>query len=702
MKEEMELRIKTLELENNKLRLASQQWGHLQKIYQESNDKLKQLEQELSIENLRIGKALQGGAVVWWDWDYHTGNMVFNDRMADILGVKPSELPTTFKDYSRLIHPDDYQPTMLIIDNLLNGKVQSYESEYRLTGKDGTCHWYLDKGNIVESDILGNPIRVSGVLIDIDDRKKKEIQIFEAREKAEDDSRTKSRFLANMSHEIYTPMAGVIGMAEILKQSKLTPEQEDYLAVIVKSANNLMSILNDIIEYSKIDAGHFDFHEKPFSIHQIVEELTGSFLLQADEKGIEILSFQDPNIPNEVIGDPVRLRQVLKIFIDNAIKFTEKGEVHIEAEFVEWDDENVTVRFNISDTGIGISDEGQKKLFTSFAKLNPDETQKYGGGGLGLAIARRIISRMDGHIKVESKTGEGTTFSFAVVFERYRDAESADSMKDLLRGVKILLVDPSQSRRRILEAYFEHWEAETKWCGTAAEALKVITEQSRLSKPFEIVMLDYGIPDLNGLQFAASVKKDPLVQKSRLILITPASVKLSKTELITGGIQSDLSRPVILSRLKSKLREVLIRSRRADDTGADDDIHHVDDARRVLNILLAEDNLINQKVALVTLQKMGHQTDLAENGKIAVEKATSQTYDLILMDIHMPEMDGLEATRQIRQYEAQHPGSVPVHICAITANTSQEDEDLCYKAGMNSYISKPFRLGELMKVLSHI
>ncbi len=702
MNEEMELRIKALELENKKLKLASQQWGQLQKIYQESNEKLKQLEQELAVENMRIGKALQGGEVIWWDFDCSSGNLVFSDRISDLLGVGPSGLPSTFKEYSRLIHPEDYQQTLLVRDNLLNGKVQSYESEYRLTAQDGTWRWYLDKGSIVEADILGSPKRLSGVLIDINERKKKEIQLFEAREKAEDDSRTKSRFLANMSHEIYTPMAGVIGMAEILKQSKLTREQEEYLGVLVKSATNLMSILNDIIEYSKIDAGHFDFHEKPFNIHQVVEELTCSMLSQAEEKGIEILSFQDPNIPAELIGDPVRLRQVLKIFADNAIKFTEKGEVHIEAEFVEWDEENVTVRFNISDTGIGISEEGQKKLFTSFAKLNPDETQKYGGGGLGLAIARRIISRMDGQIHVESKAGEGTTFSFTVVFERYRDAESADPMKDLLRGVKILLVDPSQARRRIFEAYFERWEAETKWCSTAAEALKMITGQARLSRPFELVMLDYEIPDLNGLQFAASVKRDPLVQKSRMILVTPASVKLSKTELISGGIQAGLSRPVILSRLKSKLREVLINTRRADDTGADDDIHHVDDARRVLNILLAEDNLINQKVALVTLQKMGHQTDLAENGKIAVEKATSQSYDLILMDIHMPEMDGLEATRQIRQYESQHTGSVPVHICAITANTSQEDEDLCYKAGMNSYISKPFRLAELMKVLSHI
>ena len=702
MKEETELRIQELELENKKLRQVSQHWDHLQKIYEESNAKLKKLEQEVSIENLRIGKALQGGDVAWWDWDYSSGKMAFNNRMATILSCEPSGVPSTFEDYSRLIHPDDFPQMRLRLDELLHGKSDSYEAEYRLRGPDGTSRWYLDKGRVVDADIIGNPKRIAGVVIDIDNRKKREIQLLEAREKAEDDSRTKSRFLANMSHEIYTPMAGVIGMAEILKQSELTREQEEYLGVIVKSANNLMSILNDIIEYSKIDAGHFDFHEKPFSIHQIVEELTSSFLPLAEEKGIEILSFQDPNIPTEVIGDPVRLRQVLKIFADNAIKFTEKGSVHFEAEFVEWDEENVTVRFIISDTGIGISEDGQKKLFTSFAKLNPDETQKYGGGGLGLAIARRIINRMNGQIKVESFVGKGTTFSFTVVFERYHDSETADPMKDLLHGVKTLLIDHSPERRRILETYFERWEAEVKWCGSAGDAIKTIEEQASLSKPFEIVLIDYELPEQTGLQFAASVSKDSQIQRSRIVLITSASVKLSKTELAASGIQASLQRPLTLSRLRSKLREVLILTRRTDEAGAEEDIHHLEGTHRVLNILLAEDNLINQKVALVTLRKMGHQTDLAENGNIAVEKATQNNYDFILMDIHMPEMDGLEATRKIRQYEAAHPGTIPVHICAITANTSQEDEDLCYQAGMNSYISKPFRLGELMKVLSHI
>ncbi len=703
MTEDLVKKIKELEKENKLLRLASQQWEHLQKVYSESNDRLQELERELSASHERTERALFGGDLAWWDWNYKTGKVHYNENRARMLGYDVEELPQTFGDITRMIHPDDYEITMAHLESHLTGKKPNYEAEFRLKTKTGEWKWFFDKGKVVETDIFGKPLRLAGVLIDIDARKNIENELIVAVDKANADSHAKSHFLASMSHEIYTPMAGVIGMADILKQSKLSQEQEEYLNVIVKSATNLMSILNDIIEYSKLESGNLVFHEKPFSVHQVVEEVTGSFVDKANEKGVEILSFQDPNIPVEVVGDPVRLRQVLKIFTDNAFKFTDQGEIRVEAEFVSWDNETVKIRFNVCDTGIGISESGIKKLFTSFSKLESPESMKHGGGGLGLAIARRLIDRMNGKVSVESVPGSGTTFSFAVHFDRYKDTEVADPMKEILKGVKVLIIDPQQSRRSILRTYFERWDAEVDECGKTEEAVKLIQHQAQIKRAFDLIVVEFHLPGMDGLQFATSMKKDPLMRRSKLLLTTSRLFPVSSSELAAAGVLVALVRPYTLSRLKGRIKEVLTQVKK-DFSGLQDEVelHMRDDQKRVLSILLAEDNLINQRVALVTLEKMGHATDLAENGKIAVEMVSKKEYDLVLMDMFMPEMDGLTATKQIREMEALDPTRNPIHICAITANTSAEDEANCYEAGMNSYISKPFRLEELIKILNRL
>ncbi len=702
MSEELIQRIKELEKENKKLRLATQQWDHLQKVYRESNDQLQMKEQQVSEENLRVGRALTGGDLAWWEWNYLTGRVTFNEQRARILGYTLAELPATFGEIMKSIHPDDTPAVMNRLEACLKGETDSYEAEFRLKTRSGEWRWFLDKGRIIETDILGKPVLLAGALIDVHERKNLENELIAARDKAESDSRAKSQFLANMSHEIYTPMAGVIGMAEILKKSDLNREQEEYLEVVVDSANNLMSILNDIIEFSKIDAGKFEFHEKPFNLHMLLDDFCVTYGENAGQKGLDFLSYIDPDIPQEVVGDPARLRQVLKILCDNAIKFTEKGEVRLETDFVEWDDENVKVRFIVSDTGIGISESGIKKLFTSFSKLNPDETRKYGGGGLGLAIARRIISRMNGQISVMSKPGEGTSFSFDVVFERYHDSGISDQMKKLLHGSKILVVDPHEIRRGYFTSYFEHWDALVDQVTSGGEATTRVTHQSEIGKPYDLLVIENGLLGGSGLQFASSFRHDSVFQQSRVLLIYPSGEKITAQELVASGITAALGRPFTLHQLKTVLRKLILSQRTVPEEEPESDIHQIEDRKRCLRILLAEDNLINQKVALVTLEKMGHQTALAENGVQALAKATTEDWDLILMDIHMPEMDGLEATRRIREFESENPGRNPVPICGITANTSEEDEDKCYKAGMNFYISKPFKLAELIRILSHV
>jgi len=490
-------------------------------------------------------------------------------------------------------------------------------------------------------------------------------------------------------------------MAQILKQSKLSQEQEEYLDVIVKSATNLMSILNDILEYSKLESGHVEFHDKPFSINQVVEEVTASMLDKAKEKNLEVLSFQDPNIPGEVIGDPVRLRQVLKIFTDNAIKFTVQGEIAVESHFLEWDEESVKVRFSITDTGIGISEEGIKKIFFSYSKLDSPESMKQGGGGLGLAIAKRLIERMNGKICVESTLGKGTTFTFSIVFDRYKDSVITDDMKDTLSGSKILLVDGMTSRRSILRNYFERWDCEVEESADPVEALKVIQHQGEIKKPFRMIVLEYRWDESNGLEIGKILRKDPALKKTGMLLATSRDHTFTLEELEACGISGMLIRPYTLNRLKNRIKNVISGTPKIDFTqAAGDEVAQI--RRKNLNILLAEDNLINQKVALVTLDRLGHRVDLAENGLLAVKMFGMKTYDLVLMDIYMPEMDGFAATARIRELESASPGNKPVFICAITANTSPEDREKCFLAGMDDYISKPFKMEELTTILGKL
>ncbi len=703
MQEDLNARINELERENKKLKSVMQRWELMERSYRQSNEEMSAMLATLKGLQEKTDLAIYGGDLAWWEWDYKTGKVVFNENRSRLLGYNPGELPDDYNGITSMIHPEDYPSAMNHLQQHLKGEHANYEAEFRLQTKSGEWRWFFDKGKIVETDILGKPLRLSGVLIDIHERKSIENLLIIARDKADADNKAKSNFLASMSHEIYTPMAGVIGMAEILKQSKLSQEQEDYLNVIVKSATNLMSILNDIIEYSKIEAGKLELHEKPFSIHQVVEEVTSSFYEKAQEKNLDIFSFQDPYIPHEVIGDPVRLRQILRIFVDNAMKFTETGHVSVVAHFMEWDQEVVKVKFLVSDTGIGITPEGMNRLFASFTKLDTPESKKYGGGGLGLAIAKRLIDRMNGSVVVESEPGVGTTFSFVVIFERYRDTEVADPMKEMLHGFRILLLDTNQGRRGILARYLDRWDAEVDQVSLKDEAIKKIEHQSQIKKPYNLIIIEKELDSVDGMELAASLKHNFIVQKSLVLLTASRKFSFSSSELAAAGIVAALQQPYTLGRLRSRIKDALTQYRREEEDAYEAlELPGKDEHRKSLKILLVEDNQINQKVALVILDKIGYSAELAVNGKEAVEKYANKSFDLILMDIQMPEMDGYDATREIRLFEKNNPERTPVFICAITANRSQEDEAKCFKVGMNSFITKPFRLEELTRLLNHL
>ncbi|TSA26684.1 MAG: response regulator [Bacteroidetes bacterium] len=697
MSEELHQRIKELENRNKVLTTATEQWEQLQKMFLDSQATLKKNEHDLREINERMERALNAGDLAWWDWEYKTGAIYYNPERARLLGYSVEELPRNFSDVVNRIHPDDHDETVALIRKHIAGETEYYEAEYRLQSKSGEWKWFYDRGKVVERDIMGDPVLISGVLIDINERKVAERELTEAHNRADAASKAKSLFLANMSHEIYTPLAGVVGMADILKQSELADEQREYIDIIVNSASNLLSVLNDIMEYIKVENKKVELSITPVNIPQLIQEISTSIRERCREKGLEVLLYIDTQIPDHVMGDPKRVRQLLQIFVNNAVKFTEQGRIILAAEFAGWDDDSIRVRFRITDTGIGIPQHEIGRLFDSFTRVNT-KIGKYGGSGLGLAIAKHLVDLMNGVITVESEEGKGSTFTCTVEFDRLVEQETHLDASGLA-GRRILLVDSDTERRTLLNDYFLVWDCETEERNSLQEAQDALLHQFGAGKPFDLILIEAGTwskedhETVNQLNEASWYRAKP-------VLIAPQKTDFSTNGFKREGFRTLLFRPFLPEQLLEALKSAL--------SGETSSFNLIGDAqfadlqrteKRVLKILLAEDNLINQRVALVTLKKLGHETDLAENGVMAVEQYEPGKYDLILMDILMPEMNGLDAARKIREMESE-TNSEPVHICAITANIHKEDEEACYEAGMNSYITKPFRLEELNKVLS--
>ncbi|MBE0648405.1 MAG: response regulator [Bacteroidales bacterium] len=699
MSEELHKRIKELENRNQILDSAARQWDHVHKMFLESHGKLSRSESFLKKIKERMEWALSAGDLAWWDWEYKSGMIYYNAERARLLGFSEEELPGNFNEVIQRIHQDDHDEAVAKIHAHIAGETDYYEAEYRLQSKAGEWKWFYDRGRVVEKDIMGEPVLISGVLIDINDRKVAEKELTSQRDIADASSRAKSLFLANMSHEIYTPMAGVVGMADILKQSGLADEQREYIDIIVNSASNLMSVLNDIMEFIKVENKKIDLIISPISISELLKEVEAGTFESCHEKELELLTFIDTRIPDHVMGDPRRLRQLLQIFVKNAVKFTDTGRVIISIEFAGWDEETIRIRFRISDTGIGIPEHELGQLFQSFTRLNT-KIGSYGGSGLGLAIAKHLANLMNGEISVESKEGEGSTFTFTVDFDRLVEQETLLDVS-MLQGKRILLVDQDATRRALLKNYLLLWDCETEECDSVEEAIELIRHHLQVKKPLDLTIIEYhSLMTSSGITFDQFSEQEWL--ESPHILVAPKEADVALEEIKRAGFQLMVLRPFLPGQLVEAIRNATS-GKRTDFSimGNRQFAEKSASAKKVLKILLAEDNLINQRVALVTLKKLGHDTTLAQNGKEAVSLFESGSFDLILMDILMPEMNGLEATRKIREIEDATRVD-PIHICAITANISVEDEDACYESGMNSYITKPFRLEELNNILSKV
>ena len=573
--------------------------------------------------------------------------------------------------------------------------------ETALKRRDGGTVWVLENATLLTGQ-GGAPELIEGTLIDITQRKDMEAAMHKAKDAAESANRAKSEFLANMSHEIRTPMNGIIGMTELALDTELTREQREYLEVVRGSAESLLSLINDILDFSKIEARKLDIDRIDFDLTYALEETVRPIAPCAHQKGLELAYEIAPGVPNVLTGDPARLRQIVVNLLGNAVKFTEAGEVFLRVTTESREGSSVVLRFTVMDTGIGIPPEKQSRIFDAFTQADTSTTRRFGGTGLGLSIASQLVELMGGRIGVESTVGQGSRFQFTLPFTTSSEAAPKPEHRKLadVRGTAVLVVDDNATNRRILEGILTNWGMKPTVVDGGRAALAALESAQQAGRPFSLVLLDFQMPEMDGFELAARIKGRQDLAKATIMMLSSMGQRGDALRCKELGVAAYLTKPVRQSVLLDAVLSVL-----GAHGGEARPIplvtrHSVTEARGPLRVLVAEDNAVNSHLVKSILTKLGHAVVHVEDGLQAVAAVRERAFDLVLMDLQMPVMDGFEATAAIRDLERTTGRHLP--IVALTAHAMKGDRDACLAAGMDAYISKPIRTDELTAVISQL
>ena len=619
-----------------------------------------------------------------------TGHSYANPATEGITGYSIEELSKmSFLDY---VHPDSAETVKYRSQARMRGEDVPDRYEIKIINKSGQHRWVDFSGAAIEYD--GQP-GVLGTGIDITARKEMEAHLRESRDQAEAANRAKSDFLANMSHEIRTPMNAIIGMTELVMDTDLNRTQREYLSIVRDSGDALLTLLNDILDFSKIEAGKLELTRTRFAIRDSLGDAVRSLALRAHAKKLELAYRISPGVPEYFVGDIGRLRQILVNLVGNAIKFTDEGEIVIDVSCPLRSSNIAQLRFSVRDTGIGIAPEKQKSVFGKFEQADSSTTRKYGGTGLGLAISQRLVELMDGHLEVESTLGRGSTFHFDVFLEVLEPPDPRPKEPGQISGTRVLVVDDNSTNRLILNEILRGWGMKPRCVEGVDQGIEAMRAAAGTPDAFQLVISDVNMPERDGFDLAAFIRQEATLSDTVIIMLTSGDRIEDVRRCEELRTNAHLFKPVKQSELFNVVARELGAGR--NDESAENPANAGSQFPCPLKILLAEDSLVNQTLAKGVLGQWGHSVEVAMNGEEAVDMWEANEFDLILMDVQMPEMDGLQATREIRKRESGTDRHVP--IVAMTANAMQGDREECLAAGMDDYVSKPFRRQELLNAV---
>ncbi len=665
---------------------------------QEAHDKLERRVEERTKE-LRESQARYRDLVETidariWETDASGAYTYSSPRSSRIFGYEAEEM--IGKTPYDMMPPEEAIRVKEIVEPLIASHQDIVSLECVNVHKDGG-HVLIETNGKPFFDANGNFLGYRGIDQDITQRKRAAEEQRRAKVAAEAASRAKSEFLANMSHEIRTPMNGIIGMTELALDTELSPEQREFLNAVKASADSLLSVINDILDFSKIEAGKLDLDPIEIELRESLGDIVSALAIRAHEKGLELAYRVAPDVPDIVIGDPHRLRQVIVNLVGNAIKFTEQGEVVLSVETERRTKSDVRLHFSVSDTGIGIPAEKQMMIFDAFAQADGSTTRNYGGTGLGLAISSQLVAMMGGRIWVESEMGKGSTFHFVVDLGLRKGRRKRTPVAVNLKDLRVLVVDDNQTNRNILEEVLANWRMRPAAVSSGPSALDALTQAKKDNDPFRLILLDGHMPGMDGFTVAEKIKQMAELDGATIMMLTSDHRPGDAIRCRDLGIALHLVKPIRQSELLSAITAALGESRQMKDPVDPAPERSIDPCGQTLKILLAEDNHVNQQLAVRMLEKRGHTVSVVDNGKQAVEALRKERFDVVLMDVQMPEMGGFEATATIRRDEGATGDHVP--IIAITAHAMKGDRERCLAAGMDGYISKPLQPSELLKVV---